>query len=160
VKFCCQNLCKGFQLSGAPEPPCVTHIISFLSIAGALQTRIVKEFRMFTESIMLNNLQSIAEENRYQHLDSCETDQAQYIFIHPATQILSKGYRVDLSCYQTQIAYSRLTPRIPSNISTLSNEIQAHLKSTLLWSVMDSDLTPHAYSIQRQFSRSRYSLFT
>jgi len=32
---------------------------------------------------MLNNLQSIAQENRYQHLDSPETDLVQYISIPP-----------------------------------------------------------------------------
>jgi len=45
----------GFQLSGAPEPPGVIQIICFLCIAGAPDTRIVKEFGMFTEATMLNN---------------------------------------------------------------------------------------------------------
>jgi len=53
----------GFQLSGAPEPPCVIQIISMLSVAGAPDTRIAKEFGISTESTMLNYLQSIAHEN-------------------------------------------------------------------------------------------------
>ena len=64
----------GFQLSGEPEPPCVIQIICFLSIAGSLDTRIAKEFGIFTDSTMPNNFQSIAHEYRYQHLNSPETD--------------------------------------------------------------------------------------
>jgi len=123
-------------------------------------TRIAKEFGIFTESIMLNNLQSIAHENRYQHLDSPETDPAKYISNHPGIERLSKRYRVDVSYPKTRLAYSSHTRRIPPSISSLSNEIQAHLTSTLLSSVMVSDLTPHPYSIQRLISTCRHSLLT
>jgi len=149
----------GFQLSGVPEPPCVIQIICFLSIAGAPDTRIAKEFGIFTESIMLNNLQSIAHENHYQHLDSPETEPSQYISNHPGMERLCKRYRVDVSYPKTRLAYSRLTRWIPPSIFSLSNEIQAHLRSTFLSSVMVTDLTLHAYSIQRLISTCRHSLF-
>jgi len=42
--------------------------------------RIAKEFWIFSESTVLNNLQSIAQENHYQLLDSPETDPAPYIW--------------------------------------------------------------------------------
>jgi len=143
-----------------PEPPCVIQIICFLSIAAAPDTRIAKEFGIFTEFIMLNNLPSIAHENRYQHLDSPETEPSQYISNHPGIERLSKRYQVDVSYPKTRLAYSRLTRRIPPTISSLSNEIHARLRSTLLSSVMVSDLTPHAYSIHRLISTCRHSLFT
>jgi len=99
----------GIQLSGAPEPPCVNQFIRFLSIAGALDTTIVKEFGIFTESIILNNLQSIAPEIRYQHLDSPETAPSQYMSKHPGIPTLSKQYRVDVPYPTTQLVYSRVT---------------------------------------------------
>jgi hypothetical protein len=67
----------GFQLSGAPEPPCGIQILFFLSSAAAPDTRIPKEFGIFTQSIMLNHLQSVAHENYYQHLDSPTTEPPQ-----------------------------------------------------------------------------------
>jgi len=146
----------GLQISGAPVPPCVIQIICFLSIAGAPDTRIVKEFGIFTESIMLNNLQSIAHENHYQHLDSPETGPLQYISNDPEIDILSKRYRIDVLYSNKRLAYSSLTRRLLPSISSLSNEIQANLRSTLLSSVMVSDLTTHAYSIQRPMSTCRH----
>ena len=81
-----------FQLSGAPEHPCVIQIICFLSIAGAPDTGIAKEFGIFAESTMLNNSQSIAHEYRYHHVDSPETVPSQYISNHPGIEILPKRY--------------------------------------------------------------------
>jgi len=76
----------------------------------------------------------------------------QYISHHPGIERLSKRYRVDVSYPKSRLTYSRLTLRIQPSISSLSNEVQAHLGSTLLSSVIISDLTPHAYSIQRLIS--------
>jgi len=109
---------------------------------------------------MLNNLQSIAHEYRYQNLDSPETDPSQYISNHPGIERLSKRYQVDVSYLKTWLVHSRLTGRIQPSISSLRNEVQAHLRSTLLSSVMVSDLIPHAYSIQRLISTCRHSVFT
>jgi len=61
---------------------------------------------------MLNNLQSIAHEYRYQHLDSPETDTSQYISNHPGIERLSKRFRVDVSYPRTWLAYSKPTGRI------------------------------------------------
>jgi len=109
---------------------------------------------------MLNNVQSIALEYRHQHLDSPETDPSQYISKHPAIERLSKRYRVDVSYPKTRLTYSRLTGIIQPSISSLRNEVQAHLRSTLLSSMMVSDLTPHASSLQRLISTCRHPWFT
>jgi hypothetical protein len=47
----------GCQFSGAPEPPGVIQMTGYLSISGALDTAIGKEFKIFSESIMINHLQ-------------------------------------------------------------------------------------------------------
>jgi len=158
VELWCPNQRTGFELSGAPEPPCKIQIISYLSISGAPDTRIAKEFGIFTESTMLNNIQWIAKENRYQLLDFPETDPAQYMSNHPGIERVSKRYPVDVSYPETQLAYSRLTRRIQLNISLLRNEIQPHLRSTLMSRLMVSDLILHAYSIYRPIVTSRHSL--
>jgi hypothetical protein len=147
-KYLCISLSctMGFQLWGALEPPSVIQIIHFLSISGAPNTRIAKEFSIFGESTILINLLSIAQENCYQHLDSPGTDPAQYIMNHSGIERLSKRYQVDVSYYKTWLAYSRLTWRIQLSISLLRNKVQAHLRSTLLLRVMVSDLTQHTYS--------------
>jgi hypothetical protein len=62
------------EFSGGAQPPCVILIIGYLSVSGALDTRILNEFRIYSDSTMSNNLQSIAKENRDQLLDSPETD--------------------------------------------------------------------------------------
>jgi len=131
VELWYQILRMRFHSSGAPEPPCVIKIICLLSIAGIPNTRIAKEFRIFTDSIMPNNLQSIAHQNCYQHLDSPETDPSLYISKHRGMERPSKRYRVDVSYPRTQLAYSRLTWSTPPSIASLSNEIQEHLISTL-----------------------------
>ena len=69
----------------------------------------MKEFEIFAESTMLNNLQSIAQENRCQLLDTSQTDPVLYISNHPEIDRLSREYRVDVSYPETQVAYSRLT---------------------------------------------------
>jgi len=148
----------GLKFSGAREPPSVIENICYLSISGAPDTRIAKEFRIFTESTMLNNLLSIAKENVYQHLDFPEADPAQYISDHPGIERRSKQYQVDVWYSRTWLADSRLTRRIQPSISSLSNDSQAHLGSTLLSRLMVPDLTPHTYSIQRAISASRHSL--
>jgi len=86
----------GFEFSGVPEPPIMIHIICNMSISGAPYTGIAKEFGIFTESTMLNNVQSIAQENRYQLLHIPETDPVQFISNHPWMERLSKRYQVDL----------------------------------------------------------------
>jgi hypothetical protein len=78
------------MFSGALEPPSVILIISYLSISGTPGIMIVKEFRIFTESTILNNLQSIAKENCFQPLDFPGTDPAQYKFNHQGIERLSK----------------------------------------------------------------------
>jgi len=73
--------------SGAPELPRLISIPCCMSISGAPDTRVTKEFEIFTQSSMLNNLQSIAQGNRSQRLDSPETDPVQYISNHPGIDI-------------------------------------------------------------------------
>lgn len=150
----------GFQCSGVPEPPRVIPILCFLSISGALDTRIAQQFRIFTESTMWNTVKSIAQENRYQHLDSPKTDRVLYVSNHPGMDRLTKGYRVDVSYPKTQLKYSRHTRRLSLSISLLRNTVQAHRRSTVVSSVMVSDLTSYAHSIPRLISTSRDSLFT
>ena len=87
------HLRMGIQLSSMPEPPSVIQILHFLPNSGVHDTRIVKEFWIFAESPMLNNLQSISQENHYQDLDSPETDPVQYISNHPGIGGLSMWYR-------------------------------------------------------------------
>jgi hypothetical protein len=97
------------MFSGAPEPPCVIQIIGNLSISGAPETRIAKEFGIFPQSTLLSNLQSIAKENRYQLLDFPEKDPALYISNYLGIERLSKPYAVDVSYPEIWLAYSRLT---------------------------------------------------
>ena len=61
---------------------------------------------------------------------------------------------------ETRLAYSRVTRRVKLSISSLRNEVQAHLKGTMLSGLIVSDLTPHAYSIQRPILTSRHSLLS
>jgi hypothetical protein len=110
VELWCLYQRTGFEFAGASQPPCVTQIIYYLSRSEAPDTRIGKEFGIFTESTMLNNLQSIAKENRNQHLDFPETDQAQYISNHIGIEKLSNQYPVDASYPETRLAYSRVSP--------------------------------------------------
>jgi hypothetical protein len=114
----------------------VIQIVCFGSIAGAPDTRTAKEFSLFNESITLNDLQSIAHENHYQQLDTPEIEPAQYISNRPGMDGQSMPDRDDVSDSKTPLPYSRLTQRIPLIFSLLSNEIQAHLRSTCLSSVM------------------------
>jgi len=95
--------------SGAPEHPSLIQIPCCGSISGAPDTRVTKEFAIFTKSSMLNNLQLIAQENRFQLLDSPETDPVQYISHHSGIDRLSKRYGVDVSYSETRLMYCRLT---------------------------------------------------
>jgi len=95
---------------------------------------------------MLNNLQSIAQVNHYQLLDSPETDPAQYISNHPWIERLSKRFGVDVSYPKTWLAHSRLTRTIQPCMSSLRNDVEAILGSTLLSRLIVSDFTPHACS--------------
>jgi len=146
--------------SGAPELPSFIPIICCLSISDALDTKVMKAFGIFTELTMLNNLQSIAQENCCQQLDSSGSDSVQYISNHSVIDILSKRYQVDVFYPETRFAYSTLTRRIQPSISFLRNEVQPHLKSTLLLRLMVSNLTLHAYFIHRPILTSRDTLLT
>ena len=126
-----------------------------MSTSGAPCTRIGKELGVFSESTLLNNLQSIAKQNQYQLLDFPETDAPQVIANHLGIERLSMPYRVDVSYPEMRLAYSRLTRRIQPSISSLWHEIGVHLRSTLLLRLMVSDFTPHAYSIQHPILTSR-----
>ena len=150
----------GFEFAGTPEPPCIIQIIGYLSISGAQDTRIAKEFGIFSESTLLNDLYSIAKENPYQLLHFPETDPAQYISNHLGIERLSMPYQDGVSYPETRLAYSTLTRRLQPSISSLRNEIQAHLRSTRLSRLMVPDLTPRACSIQCPILTSRDSLLT
>jgi len=139
--------------SGALQPPSLIHIIR-----GTPDTTVVKEFGIFNESTIVTDFQSFAQGNRCQLLDSPETDPAPNISNHPGIERLSKRYRVDISYPEIRLAYSRLTSRIQPGICLLRNEVQAHLNGTMLSSLMVSDLTPHAYSIQWPILTSHHLL--
>jgi hypothetical protein len=70
----------------------------------------------------------------------------------------SDRYQVDVSYPETQLIYTKLARRILPSISSLSNEVQAHLIVTLQSRLMVSDLTPHAYSIHRPCLARSHSL--
>jgi len=109
---------------------------------------------------MFDNLQSIAQENRSQLLDSPQTDLVQYISNHQRIDRLSKWYRVEVSYPETRLADFKLIRSIQPRISSLRNEVQAHLKSTLLSRLIITDLTLQACSIHRPILTSRHSLLT
>jgi hypothetical protein len=77
----------------------------------------MKGFGIFSESTMLNNLQSIAKENHYQLLDLPETDPAQCISNYPRIETQSMQHPVDVSYPETWLADFQLTRRIPPSIS-------------------------------------------
>jgi len=148
----------GFECAGAPEPPCVIRVLCFLSISCAPDPRIVKEFGIFTKSTMLNNLQSIVQENHLQPLNTPETDSAQYTCNHSGIERLSNQYWVDITYSKIQLVYFRLTWRIQQSISSLKNEVNAHLRSALLLGLMVPDSSAHTYSIQWLILTSSHSL--
>ena len=156
VELWFRNLQTRSVFSGAPELPSLIPLPCWLSISGAPDTRVTKEFEIFTQLSMLNNLLSIAQENRSQRFDPPETDPIQYISNHPGIDRQSKRYRVDVSYSGTRLVYPRLTRSIQPNISSLRNEVQAHLKFTNLPRLMVSDLTPHTYSIHRPILTSSH----
>ena len=123
-------------------------MICCLSISGAPDTKVTKACGIFSESTMLNNWESIGESLSTSRLSWDWSSRVQYISNHARIERLSKRYRFDVSYPKTQLTYSSLTRRIQATISSLMNEVQAHPRSTLLSSVIISDMTPHAYSIQ------------
>jgi len=147
-----QNLQTGFQISAAPESPSVIAMIWFLSISGAPDATIAKEFAIFTESIMLNNLQSIAQENSYQHLDSPETDTGQLISHHLRIERLSKRYRVDVSYPKTWLAHSRLTRRIQCSIPHSRMKFR-HTSDPLSCRVLWSQIWHHTHILFKGYFR-------
>jgi hypothetical protein len=146
--------------SGVPEPPNLIQIIWCVSIWGGPDTTVTKEFGIFNELTILNCFQSIAQETRCQFFHSPETDPAPNISNYPGIDRLSKQYRVDVSYSEIRLTYCRLTWRIELSISSLQNELQAHPNGTMLLKLMVSDLTLHAYSIQRPILTSSHSLFS
>lgn len=154
------NQQTGFKFSGEPEPPRVIHIIRFLPNSGAADTWIAKPFGIFAESTMLNNWQSIVQENRYQHIDSPDTDPSLDISNHPRMERLSMRYQIDVLHPKTRLMYSRLTQWILGSIFSIRNEVQAQFRCTLLSSLMMSDVTQQVCSIQKLISTGSHSPFT
>jgi hypothetical protein len=120
----------------------------------------MKRFATFPEITMLNNLKSIAQENRSQPLDSPEPDTVQFISNHAGIERLSMRYVVDISYPETHLVYSRLTERIKPSISSLQNQVPPQLNYTILLTLMVSDLTLHAYCVLRPIWTSRHSGLT
>jgi hypothetical protein len=81
--------------------------------------------------------------------DAPNTDPGPNISNHPGIGRLTKRYQADVSYPETWIAYSTLSRWIQLSISSLRNEVQAHLKGTMLSSAMISDLTLRTNSLQR-----------
>jgi hypothetical protein len=143
-----------------PAPARVIRSLWFLSISGRPDMRIAKEFGIFTKSTMLHNLQSSAQENRYQHFDSPETDLALYVTISPGIERLAKGYRDDVLYRKRWLTNLRLIRRVQPSIFLLRIDGPVYLRFTLLSRLMVSDLIQHTNSIQRQILTGRHSLFT
>jgi len=148
------------HVSGAPEPPRPFVIIPLVSIWGAPDTTVTKDFTIFNESTILEDVHSIAQQNCCQSLDSAGTDLAQNISNHPEIESLSKQYRVDVSYSETRLVYSNLMGRHQPGISSLRHAVQAFLKGTILSRLMVTDLTLDAYSIQRPIFTHHHSLLT
>jgi len=104
-----RNLQTRSVFSGGPELPSMIPIICCKFISGSPDTRVMTECGIFTESTMLNNLQSIAQENHCQLLEFPETDLGHYISNHPWIDRLSRRYRGDVLYSKTRLEYSRLT---------------------------------------------------
>jgi len=149
------NVRRRFVFSAVPELQRVIPIITCESISGPPDTRVTKGLRIFSESTMLNNSQWIAQENRCQLLDCPVSEPVLYLPNQPGVERHSKPWTVHVSYSKTQLTYSRLTWGIQLSVSSLRNEVQAHLRSTLLSSVMVSNLTPHADSTQRLISTTQ-----
>jgi hypothetical protein len=146
--------------SCVPELPSVIPIICWLSISGSPDIAVMKKFGIFNESLMLNNLQSIAHHNGCQLQNSPETDRVQYISNHQWIEWLSKRYPDDVSYPDTRLAYATPPRGILPSISSVRNAVQAHLTSTLLPRLMVSDLTLYTYSIHRPIFTIRFSVLT
>jgi hypothetical protein len=131
VQLGCLNLRMGFQLLAASEPPIGIQLIWVLLISGTPDTRIAKQFGIFTESTMLNHVPSITQAHCYQHLNSPGANSALYIANHEGIQTLSKHVHVDISKPDIHLANSRLIPRIQPRLFLLRHEVQAPRRSSL-----------------------------
>jgi hypothetical protein len=132
-----------FSSDPDPDPKWQSRAVAH-NDSGELDTWVTKGFGIFSETTMLQSLQSIAQENRCQLLDSPESDAVLYLYNHPWIDTLCKWYSGNVSYPVTWLMYSSLTWTIQPCISSLRNQVQVHLRSTLLSSVMVSDLTPHS----------------
>jgi len=137
------------MFSVAPELPSLIPMVCCSAMSGATDTRVIKDFGIISESTMLNNLQSIATENCCQLLNSPEINPVLYVSNHPAMERLFMRYRINISYPKTRLMYSTPTRRIQLRIALPSHAVQAHLRSTILSSLMVSDLSLHAYSIHK-----------
>jgi hypothetical protein len=105
--------------SGGPQLRILIPFLCCLPISDVPDSRVTKEFGIFTESLIMNNLQSIAQENCSQLVNSLETVSVQYIANLPGRDKLFTRYRVDVSPPEILRAYSSLTPRNQPSISSL-----------------------------------------
>ena len=104
------------MFSGEPEPPSLIPIISCFSISGAPDTRVTKEFGIFSESTRSNDIESIAQENHCQLLDSPETDPVWYI------SLIIQGYKDclgDIHLMYCILRHSSPIPGLPEEYSHL-----------------------------------------
>jgi len=138
-----------FNFSGEPDPPSVNPIIGYLNISETSDYRDLMQFRIFTESTMLNYLPPIAQENSDQLLSCHDTEPPSFNSHNPGIEWRYRWYRVSVSDPESPLKYATLTGRIQPSILSLFNQVQAHLLSTLLLSLMFPNLTLHAYSIQK-----------
>jgi hypothetical protein len=93
----------------------------------------------------INHINRFSVNCRSESLSTSRPRQIQLrISNHPGIERLSKRYRGDVLDPDTRLTYSRLTQQVQPIISSLTNDVQAHLQGTMLSSLMVSDLTPHA----------------
>ena len=76
---------------------------------------------------MMQHLQSIPKENRYQPFNFPETDPAEYISNHPGIERRSERNRLDELYPARRLGYFRVTQRIMPSLSLLRDKIQAQL---------------------------------
>jgi hypothetical protein len=121
--------------SGASEPRSLIPIISCLSVSGTQHTRVTKGFGICPESTRLHNLQSIAQENRCQHLDSPETNPVWYLSV-----IIQGGkdWLSDIRLMYRILKHGSLIPDLPDEYSHLfpcSRMKFRHTSDPLCWQV-------------------------
>jgi hypothetical protein len=125
----------GFELSGAPEPPCVIQIICCVSISGAPDTRIAKAFGIFTESTMLIIYSQLQKRMAVNFLTFLRQ-------IQHSISLIIHGQKDSLS----YIELMHCILRHSSHISCLSDEYSRVFPRTVMKFRHTSDLTPYAYS--------------